>query len=105
MVDAITITARENQFEWFKRLCLDERFNRLDGHTELPSFRLRRIRGRFCGLRVAFQADHFVTDAVRNGGLGVEEAVALAILLNSLGTLAGAFGHHVDERLLGFEDL
>src|SRR5256885_579048 len=56
-------------------------------------------------LGVGLEADDLVADAVRDGLLGVEEAVALRILLNLLRALAAALGHHVDERLLSLENL
>src|SRR5437773_1365967 len=49
-------------------------------------------------------ADHLVADAVGDGLLGVEEAIALRIVADLLDALPGALGHDGDEGFLGFEN-
>src|SRR5262249_8093775 len=55
--------------------------------------------------RLTIKSNHLITNPIRHRLLGVEEAVALGIFLDLFGGLAGALGHHIDQRLLGLEDL
>src|SRR5579862_8207050 len=61
--------------------------------------------GRADGFGRAGVFQHLVADAVRHCLPGIEEPVAFAVFPNAFGRLAGAAGHHVDQSLLGLEDL
>src|SRR5688500_7068089 len=66
--------------------------------------RFRSIRRGFGGLDVGVFAEDFVADAIGDSLFRVKEPIALAVLANAVGGLAGTLGHDVDQRILGLED-